>query len=65
MKDGKIHIPVKRKRMRMADPVVKVKLDAYEVLEEICIKTRQPMTEVVSAIIMQSKDHIVYDEEDE
>lgn len=66
MNDGKIHIPAKKwKPVQSCQPVTKLTTEAYNAAAEICNKCHQSMRTVVSEIIMQSLNLIVYDEEDE
>lgn len=65
MADGKIHIPARKKQPVMkGHPVVKLTLEAYNALVEIYNESQLSMMQIVSMIIMQSLDRIVYDKEE-
>ena len=64
-KDGMIHIKAKRKEYTQGQPVVKISTEAYNALVDICNESSMSMKEIVSQIILQSLDRIVYDREEE
>ena len=66
MDDGKIHIPA-RKRQPAPDgqSVIRLTAEAYNVLVEIYNESQLSMKQIASTIIMQSRNLIVYDKEDE
>ena len=66
MKDGKIHIPA-RKKQRLNDSeraVVRVSAEAYNCLVEIYNESTLSMSQVASKLIIESMDRVVYDKED-
>lgn len=63
--DGMIHIRAKKKKHKTKNPVVKLSVDAYNVLVDICNESCLSMGQVASEIIIQSADRIVYDREEE
>ena len=63
MKDNKIHIPARKKDPVECQQVVRVSPDAYNALVEIYNETTLSMKELVSIIILQSVDRIVFDKE--
>lgn len=66
MSDGKIHIPAKRKKATTQGGSVPVKItqEAYNSVVEIYNESTLSMTQIVSKIIMESLDRIVYDKEE-
>lgn len=65
MSDGMIHIRAKKKQHKTQNPVVKLSVEAYNTLVDICNESCMSMSQVASEIIMQSADRIVYDREEE
>ena len=66
MNDGKIHIPArKRQPVQEGQPVIRLTAEAYNVLVEIYNESQLSMKQIASTIIMQSRNLIVYDKEDE
>lgn len=67
MSDGKIHIPARRKKAtaQSGSVAVKVTQEAYNAVVEIYNESTLSMTQIISKIIMESLDRIVYDKEDE
>lgn len=65
-KDGKIHFPSRTKGYLQPgqQAVVRVTPEAYNALVDICNQTHLPQKIVVSEIITQSLDRIVFDEEE-
>lgn len=64
-KDGKIHIPARKKRLSDGNQqVVKVSAEAYNALVEIYNESTLSMKEIVSLIVVSSMDRIVYDKEE-
>lgn len=65
--DNKIHIPGRRRKplQEGKTPVVRLSVEAYNTLVDIYNESTLSMAQVASAIIMQSKDNIVYDKEEE
>ncbi len=61
MSDGMIHIPAKRKSYVRNSAVVRIKQEAYNAAVDICNESSMSLSEVVSEIILQSLDRIVYD----
>lgn len=64
MGDGKIHIPARKKEAVTEQQVVRVSAEAYNTLVEIYNESSLSMKELVSTIILQSKNRIVFDKED-
>ena len=64
MKDGKIHIPAKRRKAGENEQgVIKVTPEAYKVLVEIYEESDLSMRQIASEIILQGSNLIVYDKE--
>lgn len=65
MGDGKIHIPGKKRKPLQAGqaPIIRISVEAYNTLVDICNESTLSMSLVASMVIMQSKDNIVYDRE--
>lgn len=65
MNDGKIHIPVRKKKPKSGSEPVRLTKDAYNALVEIYNDSAWSMTQIASKIIMDSieNDLIVYDKE--
>lgn len=63
MKDNKIHIPARKKEPVCSQQVVKVSPEAYNALVDIYNESTISMKEIVSIIILQSVDRIVFDKE--
>lgn len=64
MSDGKIHIPAKKKLPVTEQQVVRLSVEAANVLIEIYNESSLSMKELASMIIIQSADRIVFDKED-
>lgn len=64
MPDGKIHIPARKKELVTEQQVIRINADAYNALVEIYNESCLSMKEIVSLIILQSVDRIVYDKEE-
>lgn len=64
MSDGKIHIPARKKEAVTEQQVVRISAEAYNALVEIYNESSLSMKELVSTIILQSKDRIVFDKEE-
>lgn len=65
MKDGKIHIPARKKEAVTEQQVVRISAEAYNALVEVYNESSLSMKELVSTIIMQSVDRIVFDKEED
>lgn len=66
MNDGKIHIPGRKLKKREDNNiVVKITPEAYNALEEIYEESSLSMRQLVSTIIIQSVENIVFDKEEE
>lgn len=63
MSDGKIHIPARKKKTVKTPQVVKISPEAYNVLVDIYNETYLSMKDLVSTIILQSAENIVFDKE--
>lgn len=63
MKDGKIYIPARKKASVKKSQVVRVSAEAYNALVEIYNESALFMKELVSTIILQAADQIVFDKE--
>lgn len=64
MKDGKIHIPARKKENVVEQQVVRISAEAYNALVEVYNESSLSMKELVSLIILQSMDRIVFDKEE-
>lgn len=64
MSDGKIHIPARKKEPVNEQQVVRISAKAYNVLVEVYNESSLSMKELVSTIILQSVDRIVFDKEE-
>ncbi len=64
MEDGKIHIPGRRKERVSGSQAVKLTADAYNAVVDIYNESTASMMQIVSEIILQSLDRIVYDKEE-
>ncbi|MBQ8280671.1 MAG: hypothetical protein IJZ23_12590 [Roseburia sp.] len=64
MSDGKIHIPARKKEPVNEQQVVRVSAEAYNALVEVYNESSLSMKELVSTIILQSVDRIVFDKEE-
>ena len=64
MSDGKIHIPARKKETVKAPQVVKISPEAYNVLVDLYNETYLSMKDLVSTIILQSAENIVFDKEE-
>lgn len=63
-RDGKIHIPAKRKEYAKGQPVIRISDDAYNALVDIYNESTLSMKELASLIILESVDRVVFDKED-
>lgn len=63
IKDGKIHIPAKRKGYMEKSQPVRMSAEAYNALVDICNETGMPMKQAASLIILKAVELIVYDRE--
>lgn len=64
MSDGKIHIPARKKETVKTPQVVKISPEAYNVLVDLYNETYLSMKDLVSTIILQSAENIVFDKEE-
>lgn len=64
MSDGKIHIPARRKEQVSEQQVVRISAEAYNALVDIYNESALSMKELVSEIVLQSVDRIVFDKEE-
>ena len=64
MKDGKIHIPARKKETVKTPQVVKISPEAYNLLVDVYNETYLSMKDLVSTIILQSAENIVFDKEE-
>jgi hypothetical protein len=64
MKDGRIHIPARKKETVKTPQVVKISPEAYNVLVDFYNETYLLMKDLVSTIILQSAENIVFDKEE-
>ncbi|MBR0090606.1 MAG: hypothetical protein IJP92_02790 [Lachnospiraceae bacterium] len=65
MSEFKIHIPG-REKMPLGEhqqPLVRLSKEAYNALVELYNETYLSMGQLASELIMQSKDHVVFDKE--
>lgn len=64
MPDGMIHIPARKKEPVNEQQVIRISAEAYNVLVDIYNESSLSMKELVSTIILQSVDRIVFDKEE-
>ena len=64
MKDGKIHIPARKKETVKTPQVVKISPEAYNLLVDVYNETYLSMKDLISTIILQSAENIVFDKEE-
>lgn len=64
MSDGKIHIPARKKETVKTPQVVKISPEVYNVLVDVYNETYLSMKDLVSTIILQSAENIVFDKEE-
>lgn len=64
MKDGMIHIPVRKREPVETSQVIRVSPEAYNALIEIYNECTLSMKELVSLIILESVDRVVFDKEE-
>lgn len=64
MSDGKIHIPARKKEPVKGPQVIKISPEAYNVLVDLYNETYLSMKDLVSTIIIQSAENIVFDKEE-
>ncbi len=64
MKDGKIHVPARRREPVSTSQVVRISAEAYNALVEIYNECTLPMKELASLIIVESVDRVVFDKEE-
>ena len=63
IKDGKIHIPAKRKSYVKESQPVRMSAEAYNALVDICNETGMPMKQAASMLVLEAVELIVYDRE--
>lgn len=63
-RDGKIHIPSRKKEYVRNQTVVRVFEEAYNALVDIYNESTLSMKELTSLIILESVDRVVFDKED-
>lgn len=61
MKDGKIHIPVRRMKPVSTQKVMKVTPEACNILVERYNESSVSVKELVSTVIVQSRSSIIFD----
>ena len=64
MKDGMIHVPARNREPVETSQVIRVSPEAYNALIEIYNECTLSMKELVSLIILESVDRVVFDKED-
>ena len=64
MSDGKIHIPARKKETVKTPQVVQISPEAYNVLVDLYNETYLSMKDLVSTIIIQSAENIVFNKEE-
>lgn len=62
-KDGKIHIPARKKQPVEEQTVVKLTPEAYNVLVGIYNESTLSLKDIASLLIIESADRVVYDKE--
>ena len=60
-----IYIKAKKLRHACEQPVVRLTPEAYNIVVDICNESGLSIRQVVSEIIVQVKDRIVYDREED
>lgn len=63
--DGMIHIKGKKRKYKNKNAPVKLRVDAYNALVDVCNESSESMSEIASKLILASVDRIVYDREDD
>lgn len=63
-KDGKIHIPARKKIPAKGQQVVRLSEEAYNILVDLYNESTLSMKDLVSSIVIQSRDNIVFDKEE-
>lgn len=61
---SKIIIPAKKKKEVKGQQVVRINEEAYNILVDLYNESTLSMKELVSTIIIQSKDNIVFEKEE-
>lgn len=62
-KDGKIHIPARKKQPVEEQTVVKLTPEAYNMLVEIYNESTLSLKQIASLLITESAGRVVYDKE--
>lgn len=63
-KDGKIHIPVKRRQAVTDSQIIRISADAFNVLADIYNESSLPMKDIASKLILSASELVVFDKED-
>ena len=64
MKDGKIHIPARKKLPVREQTAVRLTPEAYNALVDIYNESTLSLKDIASLIILKSVDRVTYDKED-
>lgn len=64
MKDNKIHIPARRRRVSENNSVIKVSPEAYNALVEIYNESVLSLKDIASLLILEASKNVVYDREE-
>lgn len=64
MKDGKIHIPARKKLPVREQTAVRLTPEAYNALVDIYNESTLSLKDIASLIILESVDRVTYDKED-
>ena len=63
MREGKIHIPARRKQPVADQMVVKVTPEAYNALVDIYNESTLSLKQIASLLIVKAAEQVVYDKE--
>lgn len=64
MNDGMIHIKARKQNYKTQNPIIRLSVEAYNTLVDICNESSMSMCQIASEIILQSAERIVYDREE-
>lgn len=64
MKDGKIHVPARKKNKVTGQQVIRISPEAYNIIVDLYNECTLSMKELVSLLIIESADRVVFDKED-
>ena len=64
MRDGKIHIPARKKNKVTGQQVIRISPEAYNIIVDLYNECTLSMKELVSLLIIESSDRVVFDKEE-